>query len=160
MKVKGTDPETGKPIEMEAPYLRPEDLPDLSKTSFSKKVLKEKLDGLAVSADVKMLLHDMASVVIYVSKTLIRIGQKILEAILRVLESYPNLGIGLVFGIIAAALLSTIPIIGALLGKIVAVIIAAFGLKTDFDIKKNKSLAEKERKIIVEEIAEFDVLKD
>ena len=179
MKVKGIDLKTGKTIEMDASYLKSEDLPDLSKVSLSKEALQEKLDGLAGAADVKVLLKAMAPKVIYAGKTVIRIGQKVVEGILRVLESYPNLGVGLVFGIIAGWLTSTIPFIGAVLGITVAVIMSALGLKTDFDIKKNQSLTDKERKKIAEEIdkknqslteeqrkeineeiAKFDVLRD
>lgn len=136
MKVTGSNPDTGEKAFADAPGLTDTIIKQLASLEFSKKELQAKIDNLPVSADAKILLYKLATGVIKIGSTAIKVGQKLLECVMKITSMYPNASFGLVFGAIAGTLVGTIPIIGVVLGPVVAPLFAVLGLtmgvKQDF----------------------------
>lgn len=136
MKVSGIAGDTKEAVTQEISDVSAEELQSMASLGLSSGELKAWIDNLAVSADAKVLLFQVATKVIRVGETVVKIGQKILELVMKIVESYPNSTFGLVFGAIAGALVGAVPIIGVVLGPLVTPILAALGLmlgaKQDF----------------------------
>lgn len=141
MKVSGMATETGKYFTEEIPDLSSEELQQLTSLGLSSKDLKAKIDNLSISADAKVLLFQIATKVIRVGESVINIGQKVLESVLEIIRTYPNTSFGIVFGAVAGTLVSSIPVIGWVLGPLVAPILMLLGISAgaylDF---KNKAV--------------------
>lgn len=156
MKVSGIVDDTGEAVFQEISDVSVEELQSLASLGLSSGELKAKIDNLAVSADAKALLFQVATKVIRVGETVIKIGQKILETVLEIIKAYPNTSFGVVFGAIAGTLVSSIPVIGWVLGPIVTPILVLFGMSAgavmDFS---NKAV---ERRVMAS-LAEFNALK-
>ncbi|WP_170560500.1 hypothetical protein [Ruegeria lacuscaerulensis] len=156
MKVSGIADDTGEAVTQEISDVSSEELQSMASLGLSSGELKAKIDNLAISADAKALLFQVATKVIRVGETVIKIGQKILETVLEVIKTYPNTTFGVVFGAIAGTLISSIPVIGWVLGPIVTPILILFGMSAGavMDIS-DKAL---ERRVM-SSLAEFDALK-
>ncbi|WP_406645691.1 hypothetical protein QEZ52_17135 [Aliisedimentitalea scapharcae] len=156
MKVSGIADDTGEAVTQEISDVSAEELQSMATLDLSTGELKAKIDNLDVSADVKALLFQIATKVIRVGETVVKIGQKILETVLTVIKSYPNTTFGVVFGAIAGTLISSIPVIGWVLGPVVTPILILFGMSAGavMDIS-DKAL---ERRVMAS-LVEFDALK-
>ena len=168
MQIKGVNPDTGEEVIVEVEDMGKDDLSNLASTRFSKKEISRHIDNLNMSADVKVLLNKMITVTIEVGKTIIKVGQKILEVVISLIKAYPNTTIGLVLGYFLGLLIASIPILGWVLGPIATPLLAALGafhgLKTDFNNKAvearvKEDIREDIREEIRKEASKFDVLK-
>ena len=128
MRIEGTDPQTGETITAEAPGLTSSILSAIADLDVSDDRIREIIDQLNVSADAKSALYLVSKVVVKVGQTVVRIGRKIMDIIVALFEEFPNAGFGAIFGAIIGFLLSTIPVIGQLLGPIVTPVLISFGL--------------------------------
>ncbi|MFW8596148.1 hypothetical protein [Cribrihabitans neustonicus] len=108
----------------------------LSQMGLKPSELKARIETLDISADAKVILLQLATKVVRIGETVVKIGQKVLELVFKFTSSYPNTTFGVVFGAIAGTLISSIPIIGFVLGPLVSPILLllgiALGAKTDF----------------------------
>ncbi len=81
------------------------------------------------------MLMKLAKKVIRVGEIVVKIGQKVLELVIKFVSRYPNTTFGAVFGAIAGYLVSSIPIIGFVLGPLVSPILllvgVVYGAKSD-----------------------------
>lgn len=156
MQIKGIDPDTGKEVIVEVVDLDEDSLSDLSSTRFTKRKISQQIDQLGMSADAKVLLNKMVTTTIEVGKTIVKIGQKILEIVISIAKAYPNTSFGLVLGCILGLLIAGIPIIGAVLSTIAMPLLSAlgalYGAKIDLDDKAMEARIKKE-------IRKFDILK-
>ncbi len=128
MKVSGIADDTGEAVTQEISDVSAEELQSMASLGLSPGELKAKIDNLAISADAKALLFQVATKVIRVGETVIKIGQKILENVLEIVKAYPNTSFGVVFGAIAGTLVSSIPVVGWVLGPLVAPILILLGM--------------------------------
>ena len=130
MQILATDA-NGVEFSGDAPHLNDSAISALNTFELSKKKIKDGIDNLDISADAKFMLHSFSDntieVVIGTGKVLIWIGRKILEVSLFLARNFPNATFGLVFGAVIGILISSIPIIGWLLGGI-APLLAILGL--------------------------------
>ncbi|MDO6478449.1 hypothetical protein [Shimia thalassica] len=128
MRIEAKDMKAGESQKVDVREIAAPELEKLAFLELSNQELKARIDNLSVSADVKALLFKMAKGVLRVGSTVIKIGQKIIESIFQVLKRFPNASFGLVFGAIAGSLVTSVPIIGFILGPVVTPLFAAFGL--------------------------------
>ena len=144
MKAFTKDFNTGKTIEVEIPDENLEALKALTQDRVSDTKLQSYIDNLDLPADAKALIASILKTAVRVGEMVIRIGKKIVEIVIMIVSKFPNATFGLVLGLIVGALVTSIPLIGGLLGAFVLPIAAAFGLATGYmnDLRDN-SLAKK-----------------
>ena len=156
MKAFTKDFNTGKTIEVEIPDEDLEALQALAQDRISDTKLQSYIDNLDLPADAKALIASILKTVVRVGEMVIRVGKKIVEVVLMIVSKFPNATFGLVLGLIVGALVTSIPLIGGLLGAFVLPIAAAFGLATGYmDDLRDNSLAKK----VAEVSAMFQPLK-
>jgi hypothetical protein len=147
---------TGKTIEVEIPDENLEALQALAQDNVSDTKLQSYIDNLDLPADAKALIASILKTAVRVGEMVIRIGKKIVEIVIMIASKFPNATFGLVLGLIVGALVTSIPLIGGLLGAFVLPIAAAFGLATGYmDDLRDNSLAKK----VAEVSAMFQPLK-
>jgi hypothetical protein len=156
MKAFTKDLNTGKTIEVEIPDENLEALQALTQDRVSDTKLQSYIDNLDLPADAKALIASILKTAVRVGEMVIRIGKKIVEIVIMIASKFPNATFGLVLGLIVGALVTSIPLIGGLLGAFVLPIAAAFGLATGYmDDLRDNSLAKK----VAEVSAMFQPLK-
>jgi hypothetical protein len=156
MKAFTKDLNTGKTIEVEIPDENLEALQALTQDRVSDTKLQSYIDNLDLPADAKALIASILTTAVRVGEMVIRIGKKIVEIVIMIVSKFPNATFGLVLGLIVGALVTSIPLIGGLLGAFVLPIAAAFGLATGYmDDLRDNSLAKK----VAEVSAMFQPLK-
>ena len=156
MKAFTEDFNTGKTIEVEIPDENLEALQTLAQDRVSDSKLQSYIDNLDLPADAKALIASILKTAVRVGEMVIRIGKKILEIVIMIASKFPNATFGLVLGLIVGALVTSIPLIGGLLGAFVLPIAAAFGLVTGYmDDLSDQRLANK----VAEALAMFQSLK-
>ena len=84
----------------------------------------DRIDRMEMSADAKALLRDLARITIRVGEVVVAIGRKVVDFAFELMKAFPNMVFGVIVGLIVAALVSSVPVIGALLAPLVV----AFGL--------------------------------
>lgn len=141
MKGVAEDLETGQKITVDLSDENIDELSSLAKERVSDTKLQSYIDNLNLSADAKALIASILKASVKVGELVIRIGKRIVEMVIMVTTKFPNASIGLVFGFLLGSLITTIPLIGAILGSFMVPIAAAFGLATGYvDDLKDKNL--------------------
>lgn len=84
----------------------------------------DRIDRMEMSADAKALLRDLARITIRVGEVVVAIGRKVVDFAFELMKAFPNSIFGVIVGLIVAALVSSVPVIGALLAPLAV----AFGL--------------------------------
>ncbi|NOD49990.1 MULTISPECIES: hypothetical protein [unclassified Ruegeria] len=156
MKVSGIASDTGEAVAQEISDVSVEELQSMATLGLSSGELKARIDNLAVSADAKVLLFQVATKVIRVGETVVKIGQKILETVFEVIKTYPNTSFGVVFGAIAGTLVSSIPIIGWVLGPVITPLLVVFGMTVGVAVDIADKAAERSIRTY---LARFEPLK-
>ena len=128
MKVSGIAFDTGKDMAIEVGDNAFDEIRQLAATSYSVSELTAKIENLAISADAKVLLLQFSKQVIRVGEAVVKIGQKVLETVLQVIKTYPYTTFGAVFGAVAGALVTSIPLVGWVLGPLVTPLLVLFGI--------------------------------
>lgn len=127
MKVNGVEPNTGNEVEIEIERPGKGFFEAMADFDMSDESIRRMIDNLNISADAKSLLYSFSKATIRVGEHIIKIGRKILDAVCHTFKQFPNTTFGMVFGAIAGILISSIPILGQLLGPIVTPIFVALG---------------------------------
>ena len=155
MKISGVNPKTGDTFQAEADDVTSEFIKAMSDFEMSEAGIKKLIDNLDISADAKSALHYISKITIRAGEFILNIGRKIIDFVCTVFKEYPSATFGMVFGGIVGFLITSIPIIGVVLGAIVTPIAIALGLIIgSYEDLKDKKL---ERKI-AEINAEFSPL--
>ena len=156
MLVEVVDPETGRAMQMECAAQCHEEIRDLLPFDLSEEALKKRLGVLAISADAKSILFTIAKTTIRVGSVVFKVGRKVLDLITTVISDYPMTSTGTIFGAIFGYLVTSVPIIGMLLGPFVGTLAIAVGFAAGaIQDLGNKAL---ERRIL-SSVATFDTLK-
>lgn len=139
MIIQGVNPETGSVFLEDVKSMSSELLKFLTEFELSEEGIKRIIDGLDISADVKVLLFKFSKASITVGQQVIKLGRKIIDLVCAVYKEYPSATFGVIFGAIAGFLVSSIPVIGAVLGPIFTPIAMAIGLVAGLleDLKDN-----------------------
>ena len=141
MRIDAVDMDTGKRFTGEADKLSDEDIEELQRFHNAKVFGGteadvdrhiENLDAFPGVeprkwADARLKLKEVSKTTIEVGKKVIRLGRKVLDCILFLTKKYPNTTFGLIFGVVAGALISTIPVIGFLIGGLATIIAPLVG---------------------------------
>lgn len=156
MIVDAIEPKTGKAVRLECAAQSESEIRDLLSFDLSEEALRKRIGALEISADAKSLLFTVAKTTITVGTTVIKIGRKVLDVITTLLAEFPMTSAVTVFGAIFGFLISSIPVIGFVLGPLVGALAVALG----FAIGAIQDLGNKalERRIMAS-VASFDSLK-
>jgi len=87
-----------------------------------------RIDSLSLSADVKALLADLLKLGTEVGNVVLRIGRKVLDFVLSLIQQFPNLAFAVIFAAVLAALFSMVPVLGGLLSPILTPLALALGV--------------------------------
>jgi len=87
-----------------------------------------RIDSLSLSADAKALLADLLKFGTEVGNTVLRIGRKVLDFVLSLIQQFPELGFAVVLAAVLAALLSIVPVLGGLLSPVLTPLALALGV--------------------------------
>ena len=90
--------------------------------------IEELLDRTDLSADAKSVVLDVANRTIVVAGQIIQIGRKIVSFALELAKTIPNTLFGVALALVMTALISGIPIFGALLAGLLKSILLIFGI--------------------------------
>lgn len=143
MLIEGHNPETGETFSREAEEVDKSSLEKLLSFEMTRQDVTDMINNLDVSADVKVLLDRIAQATITIGGAVVWIGRIILKAISFLLAEFPNASFGAIAGAVLGYLVSTIPVIGFVLGPVITPLLvilgAAFGLINDVQFKRYKS---------------------
>jgi len=118
----------GQTFSEEIPSITSSILEMFADLDFTDKKIKEVLDRLNVSADAKSALYAVSKATLRIGQTVVKIGRKIIDCIVKLIEEFPTAGLGLIIGGILGFLVGAIPVLGFLLGPIVTPIFMAIGI--------------------------------
>lgn len=93
-----------------------------------KRVLRDRIDRLSVSADAKALLNDLLEIALDVGGRVIDAGRRILAFIFDLVERFPNTTFGVIVALVVSTLIASIPLLGLALGPLLSPSFLAFGL--------------------------------
>lgn len=95
---------------------------------LSRSELNERIERLALSADAKVLLGQIADTTAKVGKTVIAIGRQVLTFVFDLLRQFPNTAFGVIVGVVLTMLVASVPFVGAALGALLGPLLIALGL--------------------------------
>nr|WP_315849209.1 hypothetical protein [uncultured Rhodoferax sp.] len=87
-----------------------------------------RIDSLSLSADAKALLADLLKFGVEVGNAVVRIGRKVLDFVLSLIQQFPKLGFAVILAAVLAALLSMVPLLGGLLSPVLTPLALALGV--------------------------------
>lgn len=87
-----------------------------------------RIDSLSLSADAKALLADLLKLGTEVGNAVLRIGRKILDFVLSLIQQFPNLGFAVILAAVLAVLLSMVPVLGGFLSPILTPLALTLGV--------------------------------
>ncbi|WP_374584626.1 hypothetical protein [Ideonella dechloratans] len=87
-----------------------------------------RIDSLSLSADAKALLAELLKLGTEVGNAVLRIGKKVLDFVLSLIQQFPTLSFAVVLAAVLTALLSMVPVLGALLGPVLTPLALALGV--------------------------------
>jgi hypothetical protein len=90
--------------------------------------IEEMLDRTDLSADTKSIVLDLANRTIVVAGQIIEVGRKIVSFAIELAKTIPNTLFGVALALVMTALISGIPIFGALLAGLLKSILLIFGI--------------------------------
>ena len=100
----------------------------VNSTERSDAQILRRIDSLSLSADAKALLADLLKLGTEVGNAVLRIGRKVLDFVLSLIQHFPTLGFAVVLAAVVAALLSMVPVLGGLLSPLLAPLALALGV--------------------------------
>jgi hypothetical protein len=128
MKIEGENPETGEKFQADASGINSEFIDSLLNINMSDESLKRFIDNLEFSADAKMALYSFSKATILVGEQIIKIGRKVLDYVCIIYKEFPLVTFGTICGAIIGLLISSIPILGFVLGPLFTPIAIGLGL--------------------------------
>ena len=155
MKVKGIDPTTGKEVEIEITAPENSFFENMRDFKLSDDAIKQMIEKLNISADAKAFLYKISKVTLTAGEFVVKIGRKIVDAVFYIMKEFPMATFGMVFGGIAGALISGIPVVGHALGALVTPIFVAIGFVGGLVLDFQDKLLERK---IASKVAEFSPL--
>lgn len=127
MKVVSIDPKSGKEVITNIADPDPRFFSFINGIELSDEDIRSKIDCMNVSADTKALLYSFSKATIRAGNAILKIGRKIIDILFAFVKMFPNITFGVIFGLIVGAMVSSIPLIGLILGPIATQIFLAIG---------------------------------
>ena len=129
MRIESQDTKSGRSFSAEAPELDENVIDGFFHTfSVSDEDIKRLIDNLDISADAKAVLYQVGQTSIRASRLVVRIGRKILDVICFLLREFPFMTFGAIFGVVVGMLVTSIPVIGFLIGPLFKAFAIATGI--------------------------------
>ena len=157
MKIYAENAKTGKRFSGEAAKLNRQTIESFfDKFNASKEEIDGWIRGLDISADAKMIMSDIAKTTIRAGDFVIRIGRKILDVIKWLLREFPKATFGLILGAVIGTLVTSIPVIGVVIGPLFKTIAMVLGIAIgSIEDIKDKIMARR----IQEAMMQFETLR-
>lgn len=121
------DARSGRPSSRKLKEPPPSFFEALGSEQWTDRQIESFIDRLDISADAKANLASFAKVTLKVGRRVVRIGRKILDVLFSFLRSFPGIAFGVIFAAVITTLLGAIPLIGALLGPVATTLLVGFG---------------------------------
>lgn len=128
MIISGVNPETGTEFRTESKSVTSDLLKLLAEFELSDEGIKRLINGLNISADAKLLLYKFSKATITAGQYVVKLGRKIIDLVCSLYKAFPETSFQVIFWSLVGFLVSTIPIIGAVLGPVFTPILVAFGV--------------------------------
>ena len=155
MTVPVTNPETGETREVEVSDLGK--INAINEGPATDDQIRRGIDNMEVPSEAKSILYSLRSFTVEIGGVLVKIGKRVLEVLLYVLEKYPATVIGTLVGAVLGYMVSTIPIIGWLLSPIVTPLLTLMGGSIGYFLD---TMADEQRRTTHEAVSEaFDGLQ-
>ena len=157
MRIDAQNPESGRKFSGVANDLDENIIDDFFNSfNLSDEEIRSWISRLDISADAKSILYKIAKATIRAGQFVIKIGRKILEIVSFLLREYPKATLWLILGAVVGTLVTSIPIIGIVIGPLFTTLttVAGFAMGAWEDIK-DKNMKRKMR----EEMVMFDKLR-
>ena len=90
--------------------------------------LKDLIERTNLSADMKALLSDIATITAKVAGKLISIGRKILTVVFDLIKLFPAITVGVIAALVLTAIIAAIPLIGGVLAGALSSILLLLGI--------------------------------
>lgn len=90
--------------------------------------IQDRLERMAIPADLKALLHDIARMTAKAGGVIVDIGRRVLSFALTLVKTYPGTAFGLIVGATLAVLASSIPSVGPIIAPFAGPIAMILGL--------------------------------
>jgi len=90
--------------------------------------LKDLIERTNLSADMKALLTDIATITTKVAGKLISIGRKILTVVFDLIKLFPAITIGVIAALVLTSIIAAIPLIGGVLAGALSSILLLIGI--------------------------------
>mgnify|MGYP001228289392 CR=1 FL=1 len=107
-------------------------LEKINKPNMTNKDIFDFFENIELQADLKALLKKIIDVTVQIGNATLHIGKKILEFIYFFVAKFPNTSTGIVVGSVLGMLISSIPVIGFILGWMIPPLCIALGLGIGF----------------------------
>lgn len=90
--------------------------------------LKSRVERLAISADAKALLMDVAKVTLTVGGKILALGRKILSLAFDLVDRFQNIVFGVAVALLLSVVLASIPLLGPVITAVLTPLMLAFGI--------------------------------
>ena len=90
--------------------------------------LKDLIERTNLSADMKALLSDIATITAKVAGKLISIGRKILTVVFDLIKLFPAITVGVIAALVLTAIIAAIPLVGGVLAGALSSILLLLGI--------------------------------
>ena len=90
--------------------------------------LKDLIKRTNLSADMKALLSDIATITAKVAGKLISIGRKILTVVFDLIKLFPAITVGVIAALVLTAIIAAIPLVGGVLAGALSSILLLLGI--------------------------------
>lgn len=94
----------------------------------SRRALLDRIEGLAIPADAKVLLARLLTTTLEVGGRIVEVGRRILAFALDLAKSFPNVAFGVTVALIMSMLIASVPLLGGLLAPLLTPLLLALGL--------------------------------
>ena len=97
-------------------------------SALPQRKLNELIERTNLSADMKALLSDIATITCKIAGKVISIGRKVLSVAFEFVKLFPAITLGVIAALIVTAIIASIPVIGAILAGALSSILLLIGV--------------------------------
>lgn len=95
---------------------------------IDKAALKRRIERLAVSADIKLLLDNLLEITHTVGGKIVQVGAKVVGFIFDFAKAYPGVALGVAAALVISFLINSIPLLGPVLAPILTPLLLIVGI--------------------------------
>lgn len=95
---------------------------------LSRHEIDSRIERMAISADAKAILSDIADLTVTAGGRLIEVGRRILSFIFDMVRRFPNTTFAIIAAYVVTALLASVPLLGPILKALAGPLVLALGI--------------------------------